>query len=1100
MVIVGRTRDGDADTSAFRHDTRARIPFALIGVLLFATSAAYATGLAGQGLVNEDRSVERAVERVDADTTAALKAAAREAAHATAAQPVTRAPNETDAPQTAPVRSESAFEDAFRIRLALAAETSLDAVATDVADVSAAATFLNPDSDIDVDDLESARNRVTIDAVANGTATRVTFEDVTVTAVRGNRRVAEMTRDRTVVVAVPTLGAHERTERFEAQLNRGPVEGPGLGRQLTASLYPMTWARGYAQYAGAPVRNVLANRHVELSTNAGIVRTQRDVFGTSDPAARGGVAEATARTGIRDLLAPTTLDESAWSDLVLDTPTPTDDGPRDGDGFDAAATHTDETTSVPVGHAADVAAVGVHDDLEGALGRSYRVEALLDASATQVVNGGVPRPPRPDATPSEGEWIHVDTSHGETTRVVERDTVPDGVPTGTVIPGEPVSFGSASREVIVDRTVTRTWNRVVERDAGSEDGRGADADAGRTSDDGVDRTAPVANGGGATRVGIVAGVTRDPLSPTNARRTGADDRRSGTNVVERTTTSATVTDRYRVAISVDGLYAPNDDAPDRSVTTFGAGGDGGPDLVGTPATARSVLAVDTPTAVDSVARAAVDGDVHRSTVVFGEPSANAVNRIGTDLGSLRTVVRDIEAELSMEDVAAGESNPYERLVAAVRAREDELVGAPVTYDGAEDRARVAVRVRYIDAVVDELESAAADDEAATSGFLDRVEGIFDGPSLGEILASREAARNTGTYRVGTTGPGGNVTFVPTGSPGYLPRTAIDGASVEAVDGTTTRPLATRNVNYVTVPYGDIAGGIVDRVLGTEDTVRIGVAGRALLAADDVLDDTDHGDSDSELRADRDALTRRTEASMSVADTRLVSALGDRTSLSLAERRSVLDAVARTYDSPGERAVAIDDGEYAERVTNEVARRASLSDGERAALAVRLGVTLRTATGRDAVRVPTRFVDGPTERVREAARGEIEDVVEDGIQHAGDEAAARWAPTPVRRVGAGLPVAPVPGYWVATVNAWRVEVRGTYPRFTIRSDVGTPEQPFEYVREDAVVTMTVDGDEIVLGSTEPIAFETGTIVAVAVPPGPPGVGDVDGTRDETSAGW
>ncbi|MFC6754854.1 DUF7286 family protein, partial [Halorubrum tibetense] len=71
----------------FNEDTRARIPFALIGVLLLVTSAAYAAGLADQGLVSEDRSVERAVERVDADTTAALKRAAREAAHDAAAEP-----------------------------------------------------------------------------------------------------------------------------------------------------------------------------------------------------------------------------------------------------------------------------------------------------------------------------------------------------------------------------------------------------------------------------------------------------------------------------------------------------------------------------------------------------------------------------------------------------------------------------------------------------------------------------------------------------------------------------------------------------------------------------------------------------------------------------------------------------------------------------------------------------------------------------------------------------------------------------------------------------------------------------------------------------
>jgi len=34
----------------------------------------------------------------------------------------------------------------------------------------------------------------------------------------------------------------------------------------------------------------------------------------------------------------------------------------------------------------------------------------------------------------------------------------------------------------------------------------------------------------------------------------------------------------------------------------------------------------------------------------------------------------------------------------------------------------------------------------------------------------------------------------------------------------------------------------------------------------------------------------------------------------------------------------------------------------------------------------------------------------------------------------------------------------------------------------------------------VTFETGTVIVVAVPPGPPGVGDVDGTRDERSPGW
>jgi len=107
----------------FTVDERARVPFALIGVLLLVTSSAYAAGLADQGLVGEDQRVERAVDRVDADATAALRTAAREAAYTAAAEPVTRAPEA--GPAARAVREESAFEDAFRIRLAVAGTDAL---------------------------------------------------------------------------------------------------------------------------------------------------------------------------------------------------------------------------------------------------------------------------------------------------------------------------------------------------------------------------------------------------------------------------------------------------------------------------------------------------------------------------------------------------------------------------------------------------------------------------------------------------------------------------------------------------------------------------------------------------------------------------------------------------------------------------------------------------------------------------------------------------------------------------------------------------------------------------------------------------------------
>jgi hypothetical protein len=1034
----------------FAVDERARVPFALVGVLLLVTSSAYAAGLAEQGLVGEDRRVERAVERVDADATAALRSAAREAAHEAAAEPVTRPPSGPGAAAKA-VREGSAFEDAFRIRLAVAGSKALGAVESDIGTVTATASLPAVESP---SDLVAARERVRVERVANGTATRVTFEGVATTATRNGRTVVNRTRSRTVTVAVPTLAAHERTERFERRLNRGPVEGPGLGRQVTASLYAMAWARGYGQYAGAPVENVVANRHVELSTNAGIVRVQRDVFGTSDPDARGGVARATARTGVTDLLSPTGVDEASWTDAVLGAPTPTAETERErtaSDGnaatsedaaFDSATDPTSETASVEVGHAADRAATRVHDDLESIVRASHRVEATLETEATRVVEGGPVSPGRPRSQLGE-PWRRVDTSRTERVRVADGSDLRTGTDGETVSAGESVSFGGATREVVVERAATATWERrVVERGPN----------------------------------GTVQDVS-----------------------VDRAVTSDEATDRYRVRVSVTGTYAPRDDAPDGPTATFGAADRdvAGPDLADTPAAARAELNVETAGDVDRLARDAVErGDERRSTVVYGDRSGADLDRIAADISTLSERVRDLETEASMADAAVGESTPYGDLAAAVRDRRDALRDAPRRYDGAVDRGRVAARVAYLDAVIGELESASDDRKAASNGVLDRVNDAFGGPPVGEVIASREAARDPGTYAVGDEGPAGAVTFAPEGSPGYLPRTAVDGERVEGVDGTTTRPLAARNVNYATLPYSDVSGGIADRILGTDDTVRLGVAGRSLLAADEALAAAD----DDDLRADRNALAGRVDASLGRVDDALQDRLAKRTDLSREQRNAVVESVASEYGSLGDRAVAVGDGEYPNRVASEAARVGSLSRAERLGLAAHLRVETRKAAGRDAVRVPARFVDATTTASRTIRRDRVESKIESRARKAVASVPDERVPKPVRSVGAGLPVAPVPGYWVATVNAWNVQVRGEYPRFALRANVGTPDRPFEYVREADEVSVDVNGESVALGATEPVAFEARTVVVVAVPAGPPGVGDVDGTREETSGGW
>ena len=1044
----GRAWKSRRRTVSIADDDRGRVPFALVGVLLLVSASTYAAGLTDQGLVSENRSVERAVDRVDADATAALRHAAREAAYTAAARPVVR-PVRTSVRQsgagTAAVRPGTAFEDAFRIRAALAGHRALTAVNASVGGVTATARFDRLESPLTPDDVVTLREQVDVGSTADGTATRVVFENVTIRATRDGRTVAEQTRDRAVVVAVPTLAAHERTERFERRLNAGPVEGPGLGRQLTASLYPITWARGYGQYGKVPIQNVLSNRHVELSTNAGIVRVQRDVFGTSDPDARGGVAAATARTGITDLLAPTPLDEAAWSDAVIGAPTPSP--ASDHDGFAAARSHTDETRRVAVGHAADAAAVEIYDAIETIARRSHRVEATLVVDADRVSDGGRPRPPHP--APTQDGWSRVDVDVEETVSVRPARTVPDAVPAGLVRPGERVNFGEVTRTVVVERTVVSRWRRVVEQTY----------------------SVPVPGG--------------PPVTATREVTVGLR------------TTRASATDRYRVEVAVRGAHAPRDDAPRRPAVTFGAGtGYGGADLGDTPAAARASLGVATAASVDRLAERAVEsGDIRRSTVVYGRSTRRAHDHIAADLEEVRADVEAIDTDLSMESMARGAATPYAELAARVRDDRRRLVDAPSTYDGAADRARVAVRAAYVDAVLAELSAASERRETTTSALFERVEEAFGGPSVGEVLASREAARDVDPYTVGANGPGGAVTFVPDAAPGYLPRTTVDGSSVDAIDGS-VRPLATRNVNYVTVPYSDVSAGIVDRLLGDGGRVDVGAAGRALLAADHAL----AARPDPDLRADRSVLARSVEASLRTVDRALVDAIAERTTLSRAQRRAAVSTVKARYDDVGSRAIAVSDGAYADAVADETARIGGLTAGERRALAARLRVASATATGRDDVRIPTSLVDEPAQLAREQMRAELAGAIETGAEAAVTNATERWAPNSTPRVGAGLPVAPVPAYWVATVNAWRVQVRGSYPRFTLTADVGPPNRRFEYVREAAAVTVTVGGDTIQLGTNEPVAFETGTVIVVAVPPGPPGVGDIDGTRDERSPGW
>jgi hypothetical protein len=134
------------------------------------------------------------------------------------------------------------------------------------------------------------------------------------------------------------------------------------------------------------------------------------------------------------------------------------------------------------------------------------------------------------------------------------------------------------------------------------------------------------------------------------------------------------------------------------------------------------------------------------------------------------------------------------------------------------------------------------------------------------------------------------------------------------------------------------------------------------------------------------------------------------------------------------------------------------------------------------------------------RGRITDISTQIGQQVGERWLGNVAGTKTRaaRVPAGLPILPIPGMWIATVNAWTVEVDGRYARFEVSANMATPTETTEltYVRENLTVSREIGGHERELGAVEPISFDRESILIVATPPGV-GVGDRTANNPECS---
>ncbi len=424
---------------------RARMPFALVGVIVLVAS----TTLSATVVTHDPAStptVDRAMEGAKSETVTALRTASDRAATEAAANPVTVPANSTAGRA---LDDDQPFRDALRLRLYLLASERLETVAVERGGVVATASL--PSVPNTTEGYRDAIERVHVGrAGPNGTALRVEISGVRLTGVHQDREVATEALSPTFVVSNPALFLHDRTERFERRAN-APIDHPGLAQRTTARLYPLAWARGYAQYGGAPIANVVGTRHVELVTNDALVAEQRTVFGAADPGADRGVAAAGAAVAAEDLLAARGVDHN-WTTRILDEA----EGHAAGRGRDTpvGTRHEppdDTAVTVGVNGSATMAyadTVGIdHDDrLEAAIERAHTVQARV---ATDVTPRGTDTERRDSV---DGSWTRVGrTKHSAVSleRVTARPPRADGWETRD----------GASFRAVLTETTERTWRR-----------------------------------------------------------------------------------------------------------------------------------------------------------------------------------------------------------------------------------------------------------------------------------------------------------------------------------------------------------------------------------------------------------------------------------------------------------------------------------------------------------------------------------------------------------------------------------------------------------------------------------------------------------------
>jgi hypothetical protein len=1021
-------------------DDRARIPFALVAVILLLGAATFAATLRSRHPGGADPDPGAAVDRAESATRTLLATAVDRAARAAGREPVVTPANTT---YGRVLNDSTPFRDYLRIRIYLAARRALSEIDQGVGDVSSGASLPSVEN---ADDLRRAKRTVGLDS--NGTTLEVTFENVTFAATR-NGRTLELDR-RTVKVGVenPVLVLHDRTETYETRLNRGPLEGPGLGRRLSAWLYVAGYARGYAFWGGAPVENVIGNRHVELTTNGAMLGVQRRTFGSSDDAARSVFQAALLQVGLRDLVAPVVASNRGWwVEFVTGYRPPPQESIAPYSLATPESPSPEDPMTVEVNRTADVAFARLFGErgnrtLPGVVRRTYAANATV---VSTVRRSDPPSRPPSDPPSEEGEWRLV---RNETN--VTRSVSPGVAP----LPAVPEGFhGHATFQRRVFEHYVYTWYwRYKDRTTTTTTNDTATALVGLGV---VDDHAP-------NRL-----VPDRPIDPIHERGGPLD----GANL----------------------LWVP-ENATERLIAARG----------GVNALARRAAAgtLDVPVSrIEGVRPSGLREWIYRDLASLRERIRNVSvsvprGKLGTSVNGPRRLAEKIGRRRGeLVDVPDRYRGVADKTRAAARAAYVESVLA-VLRDHAD---RIGRTQSGLDEALADHDSSrkqvettmASRDRSDDGGYVPTDDGplrvTVDGsPSylpLAAVDHDTVHAVEPGTEFHALVAENVNLFTVPYGEAGKAVVEKLGKSRANASLGTAARTLRSAKLVAAATNDSELSGAVErlrDRVGGALD--------RLLAASSEPVETATGYTEEKAVEVMKEGLERfdgTANRTLAALDGSAVGPI-----VRTVEARANLTAVERDLLRTELRS------EFPQ-VASQESVRVGTSVLHNASNATRTAVD---ALERGSKRLATDWVKKKSERLRDRFTEKYSEKIAAALKRR----ASRLFPEGKLTAGqSGLPVLPSPTHWYFTTNVWVINVEGTYARFTVRARGGGPSgRGMAYTRDGEFVGLDVDddGDPDRLGNASRVSFSTESVVLVVVPPGRKGVGDVNGVVFEQSPGW